>query len=173
VTGSQVKRAGEGNQQEAIAIMAVPTLFRSGFPLATGGGDLWALSRTMDRLLEDLSRGSAGAVAQGFAPRLEVVERDGEYVVTAELPGVEEKDLNVEVHGNVLTIRGEKRSERSGESEGRAWSERVYGEFHRSIELPTDVQGDKAKASFKNGVLSITIPKSDASKVRSIPVTTS
>ena len=149
--------------------MAVPTIFRSGFPLATGGGDLWALSRTMDRLLEDLSRGNAAAV-QGFAPRLEVVEREGEYVVTAEIPGVEEKDFSVEVHGNVLTLRGQKRSDRSGESEGRAWSERVYGEFHRSIELPTDVQGDKATASFKNGVLTVTVPKSEGAKVRSIPV---
>jgi HSP20 family protein len=161
----------ERKVQEVSATMAVPSIFRSGFPLATGGGDLWALSRTMDRLLEDLSRGGAAAQAAAFAPRLEVVERDNDYVVTAELPGVEEKDFSVEVHGNVLTLRGEKRTEQSGESEGRKWSERVYGEFHRSIELPTDVQGDKASASFKAGVLTVTIPKAEASKVRSIPIT--
>jgi HSP20 family protein len=154
--------------------MAVPSLFRSNFPLASGSGDIWSFSRAMDRLFDEALRGgnaSASAVA-AFAPRLEVVERDGEYVVTAEIPGVEEKDLNVEVHGNVLSLRGEKRSERSGESEGRTWSERVYGEFHRAIEFPTEVQADKASASFKNGVLSVTVPKAEASKVRSIPVST-
>jgi HSP20 family protein len=126
----------------------------------------------MDRLLEEAWR-NAPAASTGFSPRLEVVERDDEFAVTAELPGIEEKDINVEVHGNVLTLRGEKRSERSGEGEGRTWSERVYGEFHRAIELPAEVQCDKASASFKNGVLTITLPKSDASRVRSIPVHTS
>jgi len=151
--------------------MAVPTLFRSGFPFATTSADpFFSLARSMDRFLENDWRGAAAASA-GFVPRLEVVEQDAEFVVTAELPGIEEKDLNLEVHGNVLTLRGEKRSERSGESEGRTWTERSYGEFRRAVELPADVQGDKASASFKNGVLAITLPKSDASKVRSIPVT--
>jgi HSP20 family protein len=153
--------------------MAVPSLFRSNFPPASGGGDLWTFSRAMDRLFDEALRGNApGGPAAAFAPRLEVVDRDGDYLVTAEIPGVEEKDLNVEVHGNVLSLRGEKRSERSGESEGRTWSERVYGEFHRAVELPTDVQADKASASFKNGVLTVTVPKAEASKVRSIPVNT-
>lgn len=151
--------------------MAVPTLFRSGFPFATTPADpFYSLARSMDRMLENEWRGAAAASAS-FVPRLEVVEHDGEFVVTAELPGIEEKDLNIEVHGNVLTLRGEKRSERSGESEGRTWTERSYGEFRRAVELPGDVQSDKASASFKNGVLAITLPKSDASKVRSIPVT--
>jgi HSP20 family protein len=152
--------------------MAVPTLFRSGFPFATTSGDpFYSLARSMDRLLENDWRGGAAAASAAFVPRLEVVEHDGEYLVTAELPGIEEKDLHLEVHGKVLTLRGEKRSERSGESEGRTWTERSYGEFRRAVELPADVQGDKASASFKNGVLAITLPKSDASKVRSIPVT--
>lgn len=153
--------------------MAVPTVFRSGFqfPYATASADPFhSLARSVDRLLANEWRGGTAAGA-GFVPSLEVVEHDGEFVVTAELPGLEEKDLNLEVHGNVVTLRGEKRSERSGESEGRAWSERSYGEFRRAVELPADVQGDKASASFKNGVLAITLPKSETSKVRSIPVT--
>jgi HSP20 family protein len=90
-------------------------------------------------------------------------------VVTAELPGLEEKDFGG--HDSVLTLRGEKRSEQAGEREGQHFTERVYGAFRRGIELPVEVQSDKASASFKNGVLAITLPKSDASKVRSIPVT--
>lgn len=151
--------------------MAVPTIFRSALPFTTASADpFYSLARSMDRLLENDWRGASAASAS-FVPRLEVVEHDAEFVVTAELPGIEEKDLNLEVHGNVLTLRGEKRGERSGESEGRTWTERTYGEFRRAVELPAEVQGDKASASFKNGVLAITLPKSDASKVRSIPVT--
>lgn len=151
--------------------MAVPTLFRSGFPFATTSGDpFYSLARSMDRLLENDWRGAAAASA-AFVPRLEVVEHDGEFVVTAELPGIEEKDLHLEVHGNVLTLRGEKRSEQAGEREGQHFTERVYGAFRRGIELPVEVQSDKASASFKNGVLAVTLPKAETAKVRNIPVT--
>ncbi|RIL05172.1 MAG: hypothetical protein DCC71_11330 [Proteobacteria bacterium] len=150
--------------------MAVPSLFRSGYPFATGGDPAWPM-RSIERLFEDLWRAEAPVATPRFAPRLEVVEHENEFVVTAELPGLEEKDFDVEVHGNVVAIHGEKRSERSGEAKGRAWSERSYGEFRRVIELPTEIDGDKASASFKNGVLAVTIPKSEASKVRHIPVT--
>jgi len=71
----------------------------------------------------------------------------------------------------VLTLRGEKRSEQTGEREGRHFTERVYGEFRRGIELPVEVSSEKASASFKNGVLTVTLPKAEASKVRHIPVT--
>lgn len=148
--------------------MALPTIFRSASPFFGLRHDPWAQS--MDRLLDEIWRGDASASAVRFAPRLEVVENESEFVVTAELPGLEEKDFHVEVHGKVLTLRGEKKSERSGESEGRAWSERSYGEFRRVIELPVEVEADKASAAFKNGVLSITLPKSQAAKVRHVPV---
>src|SRR5512147_2295663 len=126
--------------------MAFPIVFRPGRSLAQNGGDpFWS---SVDRLVEDLWRGNAPAAAARFAPRLEVVEREGEYLVTAELPGLEEKDFSIEVHGNVLTIRGEKRSETSGEEKGRHFSERVYGEFRRAIELPVEVSSDKGSAAF-------------------------
>ena len=136
--------------------MAFPIVFRPG--------------RSLDRLVEDLWRTSAVPTAPGFAPRLEVVEQESEFLVTAELPGLEEKDFQLEVHGNVLTLRGEKRSETSGEQKGRHFSERVYGEFRRAIELPVEVASDKASASFKNGVLTVTLPKAETAKVRHIPV---
>jgi len=149
--------------------MAFPIVFRPGRSLV--GDPFWS---SVDRLVEDLWRSNAAqAAAAGFSPRLEVVERNSEFVVTAELPGVDEKDFQIEVHGNVLTIRGEKRTEESGEREGRHFTERVYGAFRRSIELPLEVQGDKASASFKNGVLTIALPKAEAAKVRHIPVSAS
>ena len=148
--------------------MSFPLIFRSGRSLSPGGASpLWS---SVERLVEDLQRDHAAQTA-AFAPRLEVVEHEGEFLVTAELPGVEEKDFQIEVHGNVLTLRGEKRSEQTGEREGRHFTERVYGEFRRGIELPVEVSSEKASASFKNGVLTVTLPKAEASKVRHIPVT--
>ena len=149
--------------------MAFPIVFRPGRSFAQSSGDpLWS---SVDRLVEDLWRGGAAQTAvAAFAPRLEVFEHENEYLVTAELPGLEEKDFQIEVHGNVLTLRGEKRSEQSGEEKGRHFSERVYGEFRRGIELPVEVSSDKASASFKNGVLTVTLPKAETAKVRHIPV---
>jgi HSP20 family protein len=150
--------------------MAVPTIFRTAAPFYTGRDPLWEVSRSMDRMLEELSRAEGGGVAR-FVPRLEVVETENEFIATAELPGLEEKDVHIEVHGSVLTVRGEKKSERTGENEGRTWSERSYGEFRRVIELPSEVHAEKATASFKNGVLTVTLPKSDAARVRNVPIT--
>jgi HSP20 family protein len=126
---------------------------------------------SMDRLAQDLLRSTAAqTTAPVFAPRLEVVEQESEFLVTAELPGLEESDFQLEVHGNVLTLRGEKRSEQSGEQNGRHFSERVYGAFRRAIELPVEVASEKASAAFKNGVLTVTLPKAETAKVRHIPV---
>ena len=148
--------------------MAFPIVFRPGRSVPFHGANpIWS---SVERLFEDLQRGDVAA-ASAFVPRLEVVEREGEFVVTAELPGLEEKDFQVEVHGNVLTLRGEKRSEQTGEREGRHFTECVYGEFRRGIELPVEVQSEKVSASFKNGMLAITLPKAETAKVRNIPVT--
>ena len=147
--------------------MAFPLVFRSGRSLSPSGANpLWS---SVERLVEDLQRDHA-AQAVAFAPRLEVVERESEYLVTAELAGLEEKDFQIEVHGNVLTLRGEKRNELASEQKGRHFSERVYGAFRRAIELPVEVSSEKASASFQNGVLSVTLPKAETAKVRNIPV---
>jgi HSP20 family molecular chaperone IbpA len=98
------------DEQEENANMAVPSIFRTSTPFFATGSDPWSLTRSMDRLLDDVWRAEAAAASARFAPRLEVVESDGEFVVTAELPGLEEKDFHVEVHGKVVSLRGEKRS---------------------------------------------------------------
>ena len=90
---------------------------------------------------------------------VEVYEADDELKVVAELPGVEEKDVAVELAGNVLTIKGEKKAEQERKEEGYHLAERRYGSFSRSLQLPYEVEADKVQASFKDGVLTVTMPK--------------
>ncbi|MBR1091003.1 Hsp20/alpha crystallin family protein [Bradyrhizobium manausense] len=122
------------------------------------------LHREMNRLFDDVFRGFGGpplaSVMEGrFAwPKVELSETDKALTVSAELPGMTEKDVQVEISNGVLTIRGEKKAERNGE--GRYFSERYYGAFERQIPLD-DVQEDKVDATFKNGVLTVSLPKSD------------
>ncbi|MGY4171738.1 HSP20 family molecular chaperone IbpA [Bradyrhizobium sp. USDA 4529] len=91
-------------------------------------------------------------------PKVELTDGEKTLTISAELPGMTEKDVQVEIARGILTIRGEKKAERNGE--GRYFTERYYGAFERQIPLD-DVQEDKAEASFKNGVLTISFPKSD------------
>jgi HSP20 family protein len=93
---------------------------------------------------------------------VEVSDTGKEIRVTAELPGLEEKDVEVTLDDDVLTIRGEKRSE--SEDGPRQFSERFYGQFERRIPLGTEVEEDKAEARFKNGVLTITMPKTERAR---------
>ena len=103
---------------------------------------------------------------------MEVREDDRNLYVEAELPGIDEKDVEVVLVDNMLTIRGEKRVEQSDAKQH--WSERYFGMFERQIPLTADVDGDNVKASFKQGVLRVEIPKTpDAQqRTRRIPVTT-
>jgi HSP20 family protein len=133
---------------------------------------LVALHREVNRLFDDVFRGF-GAPApwggRGAWPQIEVEETDREYRVTAELPGLQEKDVELLVWDDVLTIRGEKRAETADPA--RAFSERVYGRFERRIGLEgADEAG--TKAAFRNGVLTVTVPKSAQSRdrVRRIPI---
>lgn len=149
--------------------MALPSIFR-GLPVGViqeSANPLWS-NRSAERLLEDLWRGAGQP--EGFSPRIDVVESEAEYLVTAEVPGLDEKDLQIEVHGDVLTLSGEKRAEHEGERKGWRWSERSFGSFRRAIRLPVEVEADKASASFKNGVLTVTLPKAAAARVRQITV---
>ena len=122
------------------------------------------LHREMNRLFDDVFRGfgspGLSPLIEGRLgwPKVELSETDKALTVSAELPGMTEKDVQVEIANGVLTIRGEKKAERNGE--GRYFSERYYGAFDRQIPLD-DVQEDKVQASFKNGVLTVSLPKSD------------
>jgi HSP20 family protein len=97
-------------------------------------------------------------------PAMDIVENEKAYVVTAELPGCKPEDVTVELHEGVLAIRGEKKSERSEEKEHSRWTERSFGSFHRSFRLPADAAQSQVDASFKDGVLTIGIAKTEESK---------
>jgi len=133
------------------------------------------LHREMNRLFDDIFRGFDLAPVGGFGrmsgwPNIEVVETEKEVKVCAELPGMDEKDVEVLMTDGVLTIRGEKRSQ--VENKERAFSERYYGHFERRIPLTWDVDEEKIEASFKNGLLTIMLPKtgSASSHVRRIAI---
>ncbi|MFE1599893.1 Hsp20/alpha crystallin family protein [Methylobacterium sp. ID0610] len=121
------------------------------------------LHREMNRLFDDvftgLGGGMPGLAARGLGwPSVEMVETDQGLRVSAELPGLDEKDVELTIDQGVLTLRGEKRAETTDKERG--YTERSYGRFERSLALPFAVEEDKAEASFKNGVLSVTLPRS-------------
>ncbi|MBM4041393.1 MAG: Hsp20/alpha crystallin family protein [Planctomycetes bacterium] len=129
-------------------------------------GLLAPLHREMDRLFDDFfgGRGFWPSLWEGFrpgafVPSVDVQETDKEVRVLADLPGLDEKDVQVELTEDGLSIRGEKKSEREEKRKGYHRTERSYGSFERFIPLPGPVEGDKAKAEFKNGVLTVTLPK--------------
>jgi HSP20 family protein len=139
----------------------------------------FTLHREMNRLFDDVFRGF-GPLSRVVSPlmegrfgwpRLELSDTDNAVTVSAELPGLSEKDVQVEIANGVLSIHGEKKAERSDES--KFVTERYYGSFERQIPLE-GVEEDKAKADFKNGVLTVTLPKSERSSqnVKRIAVNT-
>jgi HSP20 family protein len=101
---------------------------------------------------------------------MDVTESDKEYEVTAELPGLEEKDVQVNVADGVLTIRGEKKAGKEEKDKNYHLIERSYGAFSRALELPEGVNPDTIKASITNGVLKVTVPKPAPAQVRTIEV---
>ncbi|MBU2511025.1 Hsp20/alpha crystallin family protein [bacterium] len=107
-----------------------------------------------------------------FSPSINVSEGEKSIEVSAELPGMEEKDIEVVLKNRVLTIKGEKKSEEKKEEKEFYKVERSFGSFQRSIQIPDEIEVDKIKASFKNGVLQVTLPKSESAqkKVRRIEV---
>lgn len=94
-------------------------------------------------------------------PKMDVVETEKEIKVTAELPGMDEKDIEVNFSGDVLVIEGEKKAEKEDKKEGYYLMERSYGNFHRAIPIPAGVDREKVEAKFKKGVLKITLPKTE------------
>lgn len=107
----------------------------------------------------------------GDVPAVEVSEDDKALHVTAELPGMNKDDFDVELTGNHLIIKGEKRSNREKREGGYYYSECSYGSFSRSIPLPAEVEEDKVSADYKQGVLHITLPKSEKAQGHRIPIT--
>ncbi len=118
-----------------------------------------------ERFFRDLA-----APAQRLAPAVDVTEDERAYKVSVELPGVKRDQVTVEVHENVLSIRGEKRSEREEKRDKTHWVERSYGSFTRSFSLPPTAVSEDLRASFNDGVLTIEIPKKEEAKPRLISI---
>lgn len=110
------------------------------------------------------------AFEEEWLPSMNVSETDGEIAVRAELPGMEAKDIDLNVSGDVLSIRGEKKDEEEKKEKDYYSRESYYGAFQRSIRLPSEVQSDKVKANFKNGVLDIRLPKSEETRSKKIEI---
>jgi HSP20 family protein len=144
----------------------VPTLKGSRAPVRRAGDDpFYTLQREMNRLFDDFFGGGltpwerAPAALDTFAPRVNVAESEKEVTISAELPGMDEKDVTVELDEGALTLKGERKTE--NEHKGDSWYRReyAYGSFARTIPLPCRVQEEKARARFKKGVLTVTLPK--------------
>lgn len=107
-----------------------------------------------------------------WTPAVDAHEKDGSIHVTVELPGVEMKDVDVTLENNILTIRGERRSETEKEKDDKnyQWRERAFGTFQRSFTLPASVDRDKVQASYKDGVLEVVIPQKAEAKPKQIAV---
>lgn len=142
--------------------------------------DLARWERDMDRMMEDFfgrrmrswwpDRWFKGEDLDLRAPALDLYEEKDDIVVKAELPGIEKDNLEVNLTDHTLTIKGEKKKAEEIKEENYYRAERSYGSFLRTIELPKDVHSDKVKASFKNGILEVRVPKTDEAKAKEIKV---
>jgi HSP20 family protein len=124
--------------------------------------DPWlAMHEEMERMFEDFFQGAEMDIIgdSGFSPRVNVAEQEDKVLVSAELPGLEEADIDVSLSRDTLTISGEKKHEREEEGQNFYRRERSYGSFSRSVSIPCPIDRDKVEATFKNGVLSISLPK--------------
>lgn len=107
---------------------------------------------------------------RGWAPDLDIYEKDDKFIVKAEVPGMKEEDIDVSVTGETLTIKGEKKAESEVEEENYYRCERRYGSFYRSIPLPSNVDADNIEADYEGGVLQVTLPKAAEEKAKKINV---
>jgi HSP20 family protein len=133
--------------------------------------------KEVNRLFDDFSRDFDLAPFRTvgerrlFSPSIDVKEDNKEIIVKAELPGMEEKDVEVLLTENALTLQGEKKEEKEDKGEGYYHMERKYGSFHRVIPVSAGIDTNKVKATFKNGVLTVTIPKTEEEKAKGKKIT--
>lgn len=130
------------------------------------------LRREMGRIFDTFDDWNNGGTETALMPRIDVRETDKDVDIDAELPGMQEKDIEVMLSGDTLTIRGEKKAEREEKDKNLRISERSYGSFQRQIALPFDADPNMVAARFANGVLHVTIPKpaNASSKSTRIPI---
>jgi len=141
--------------------------------LAAWPSDLFGIQREMNRMFDSfINRGAQDedSALAAWTPVVDIAERDDEYLVKVELPGVNKDDVKITLESNILTIRGEKKQEKETKKENYHRVERSYGSFQRSFTLPTTVKSDKIDANFKDGVLMVSLPKAEEAKPKQIEV---
>ncbi|MFO7298231.1 MAG: Hsp20/alpha crystallin family protein [Pseudomonadota bacterium] len=138
---------------------------------------MFSLRREVDRIFDEFFNafGSFGQTGLSLRPAVDIAEDDKELVISAEIPGLDEKDLEVSLAGDLLTIKGEKKAEHEERNGGAYYVERRYGSFSRSVRLPFQVDDQNVEAKYDKGVLTIRIPKPIEMQkaVRRIPIKSS
>lgn len=134
--------------------------------------DFERMRRDMDRLWESFfERGVRRTDEEGeWLPSIDVAETKNDVVVKAEIPGMDPKDIDISLTDGLLTIKGEKKEEREEKEKDYHLVERSYGAFTRSVRLPKEVQRDKINASYRNGILTVTLPKSEEAKKKEVKI---
>ena len=135
-------------------------------------GEIGPFRGEMDRLRDRLfgEKPLARALTEEWAPSVDISETKDNFIVKAELPGLESKDVNVSISGDLLIIKGEKKKEEEEKDEHHYYVERYSGSFQRVFQLPTAVKGDKVEATFDKGVLKVTLPKVEEAKKKEIEI---
>jgi HSP20 family protein len=133
--------------------------------------ELGTLREEMDKLWNRFFEWPASGPFRGeWAPSLDVSETKDNIMVKAEVPGMDPKEIDISYADGILTVRGERKQEKEEKDENYHMVERRYGSFSRSVRLPREVKGDKIKANYKDGVLRITLPKSEEAKKKEIKI---
>jgi len=155
--------------------MKLVRLQNSTVPAWPAFGRLTDLRDEIDRLFDstfgDFAR--LPSVFSGWTPAVDLIETKDNVVVRAELPGMKREDIEVTLHEGALNIAGERKSDRKVEEGGLHRSERFFGRFQRTISLPAPVAADKVKADYKDGILTVTLPKTEEAKPKQIDVSVS
>jgi HSP20 family protein len=136
--------------------------------------DLDSMQKRMNRMFNDFFSGREEdrdeLITGSWNPAVDVAEHDDSFVIEAELPGMNKDDIKISVANNILTIHGEKKVEKEDKKKNYHRTERAYGSFTRTFNLPDNIKVDKVDAEFKNGVLLVTVPKSEEAKPKQIDV---
>ena len=135
--------------------------------------ELAALRERMNRLFDDAGRGwrpEEPSATTTWSPAVDIYETEGEIMVQAELPGVDRKDITLNLENNVLTLRGERKFEKETKDENFHRIERSYGHFSRAFSVPATVDEEKINADYKDGVLKIALPKKEQAKPKQIKI---
>ena len=132
--------------------------------------ELVAMSNRLNRTVNDPYTPRTEAPVGAWAPPVDIFERQDQLVIRAEIPGVRKEDMDVRIENRVLTLHGERKQETDFKEENAHRTERVYGAFTRSFSLPTTVDATRITATYKDGVLEVTVPKAETAKPKMVEI---